>query len=156
MTAATGRAIYQKVADDLRSQIAAGTLRVDAPIPSTAELMKRYDISNTAVRNAVGVLRREGLVEGTPGKAVYVIATPEDVKTERVSVEGLTRQVGELRAEITRLVDQQPSEVAAKVEALQADVGKLQADLRHLYDRLGQPYPHGQSTPKPKRRTTGA
>jgi GntR family transcriptional regulator len=156
LTTATGRTIYQQVADDLRSQIAAGALQVDAPIPSTAELMKRYDISNTAARNAVGLLRREGLVEGTPGKGVYVIATPDKVETERASVEGLTRQVGELRAEIQRLVEEQPSEVAAKVEALQAEVGKLQADLRHLYDRLGQPYPNGQSSPKPKRRQSGA
>lgn len=156
MTTASKRVLYRQVADDIRSQIAAGALQVDDPIPSTAELMKRYGVSNTAARNAVGLLRREGLVAGTAGKRVYVIATPEQAEAERVSVEDLTQKVGGLKAEVHRLAEQQPAEVNARIAELQVQVGRLQADLRHLYDRLGQPYPHGQSTPKPKRRTSGA
>jgi DNA-binding GntR family transcriptional regulator len=155
LTTASKRVLYRQVADDIRAQIAAGALGIDDPIPSTSELMKLYGISNTAARNAVGLLRREGLVAGTAGKRVYVIATPEQAEAERVSVEDLTQEVGGLKAEVHRLAEQHP-EVTTRIDELQAQVGRLQADLRHLYDRLGQPYPHGQSTPKPKRRTSGA
>lgn len=152
MATATGRAIYQKVAEDLRSQIVAGTLQVDEPIPSTAELMKRYDISNTAARNAVGLLRREGLVEGTPGKAVYVIARPEDVEAERASVDELTRQVGELRLEVQQLSQRLNSGGADRGVA--ADVAELRGLVEQLYNRLGHPLPNDENA-SPRRRTTG-
>jgi GntR family transcriptional regulator len=152
LTTATGRAIYQQVADDLRSQIVAGTLRVDDPIPSTAELMKRYDISNTAVRNAVGLLRREGLVEGTPGKAVYVIAKPADVEAERISVEELTRQVGELRVEVQQLSQRLKSGDAD--QGVAAEVAELRGLVEQLYNRLGHPLPNDESA-SPRRRASG-
>lgn len=152
MATATGRAIYQKVAEDLRSQIVAGTLQVDEPIPSTAELMKRYDISNTAARNAVGLLRREGLVEGTPGKAVYVIARPEDVEAERASVDELTRQVGELRLEVQQLSQRLNSGGADRGVAV--EVAELRGLVEQLYNRLGHPLPNDENA-SPRRRTTG-
>lgn len=152
MATATGRALYQKVAEDLRSQIVAGTLRVEDPIPSTAELMKRYDISNTAARNAVGLLRREGLVEGTPGKAVYVIARPEDVAAERTSVDELTRQVGELRLEVQQLSQRLRS--GGTDEGVAAEVAELRGLVEQLYNRLGHPLPNDENA-SPRRRATG-
>lgn len=150
MTTAPGRALYQQVANDLRSQIAAGTLAVDDPIPSTAELMKRYNISNTAARNAVGLLRREGLVAGTPGKAVYVIATPEDVEAERVGVEELTRQVTELRTEVQHLAQRINSGDTEK--SLTVEVAELRGLVEQLYNRLGHQLPDDDEAVTPRRR----
>jgi len=156
LTTASKRVLYREIADDIRSQIASGVLSLNDPIPSTSELMKQYGVSTTAARNAVELLRREGLVEGTAGKRVFVIATPKQVEAEQVTVENLAREVGALKTQVHRLAEQQPAEINTRIEELQVQVGRLQADLRHLYDRLGQPYPHGQSAPQSKRRSSGA
>lgn len=153
MTDVIGQPIYQRIADAIRAQISSGVLTVGDPLPSTRQLMEIHGASNNVVRNAVELLRQEGLVHGQPGKAVYVRATPQVVEEERATLKAVGNEVVELREELRRLAEQQPSEVIAKIEDLQAEVGKLQADLRHLYDRLGQPYPQSEGTPKQKRRT---
>lgn len=132
---AAGRTLYLRIADDLRSQIASGALRKGDAIPSTTELKKQYGYSSTVVRKAVEVLRNEGLLIGQPGKAVYVHATPVEVESERVNVEDLAKQVGELHAE----------------------VADLRGAVEQLYSRLGHQYPgsdagRGQS----RRRKTGS
>lgn len=156
MTEVIGQPIYQRIAAALRAQIDSGELAVGDPLPSTRRLMEIHAASNNVVRNAVDLLRQEGLVYGQPGKAVYVLATPQEVDDERATLKGVAIEVAELRQEVGRLADLQPSEVIAKIEELRSEVGKLQADLRHLYDRLGQPYPHRQDDTKPRRRNSGA
>lgn len=155
MTEVIGQPIYQRIADALRTQISSGELSVGDALPSTRELMKIHGASNNVVRNAVELLRQEGLVRGQPGKAVYVRATPQAVEEERATLKTVGNEVAELHEQLRQLAERQPSEAIAKIEELRKDVGRLQADLRHLYDRLGQPYPRG-GDPDPKRRKSGA
>lgn len=157
MTAATNPHLYDQVADDLRRQIASGQLAVGDKIPSTARLAELHDVSKGVIQTAVKVLKDEGLVVGQTGKGVLVRATPETAAAEAKALKSVDEQLAELRGEVERLSDLQPAE-ASKVEALQAEVGKLGANLRHLYDRLGQPYPRGNNSTssKPKRRQSGA
>jgi DNA-binding FadR family transcriptional regulator len=56
---------------------------VGDPIPSTAVLVGRHGVSTTVVRKAIELLRAEGSVLSQPGKAVYVIATPEQAAVQR-------------------------------------------------------------------------
>lgn len=65
------------IADDLRQQIAAGTLKPGDPIPSATRLKEAYRCSITPVRRAVDILKAEGLIEGVPGIGVYVKAPAE-------------------------------------------------------------------------------
>lgn len=95
--------LYAGIARDIRQQITSGALNVGDPLPSTSELTRRYGVSATVARKAVEVLRNEGVVRGQPGKAVYVVARPEDAAAERATVEDLARQVAELRAEVREL-----------------------------------------------------
>lgn len=156
MIAATGQPLYQQVADDLRSQIASGRLNVGDEIPSTAQLAEQHGVSIGVIRAAVKLLQEEGILVGQPGKAVYVRATPDTATTEAAALKSVDQQLADLREEVRQLAEQQPSEVTAKIEELQADVVRLHADLRHLYDRVGQPYPRHQSTKNPRRRKSGA
>lgn len=64
--------IYVQIVADIRSQIEDGRLRPGARLPTVAELRAIYDCSTTAVRNAMLVLRSDGLIEGRQGKGVYV------------------------------------------------------------------------------------
>jgi DNA-binding transcriptional regulator YhcF (GntR family) len=146
LTDQIGRPAYQKIADELREQIAAGDLPVGAAVPSTAQLSSRYKVSVTVVRAAIRELREEGLVIGQPGKAVYVKATPEHVATERVQLEGVAAEVKQLRAEladVTREVDAAAiEELRRELDELRRHVGTVQAHLIDLYARVGQRYPH--------------
>ncbi|MEU3457099.1 winged helix-turn-helix domain-containing protein [Micromonospora sp. NPDC006766] len=64
--------IYTRIVADIKGLIASGELKPGDKLPSVAELRAQYDASNTAIRNAMLVLRSEGLVQGHQGKGVYV------------------------------------------------------------------------------------
>jgi GntR family transcriptional regulator len=120
MPGAIGRPLYLQVADDLRSQVISGALPVGSAIPSTTQLMKIYEVSSSAARAAVAELRKQGIVVGQPGKAVYVCATPETATEAHVNIETLGKEVRELRR---------------RVEL-------IGSHLVALYERVGQPYPY--------------
>lgn len=154
LTDATDRALYVKVANDLREKIASGVLGVGDAIPSTKELERQHGVSVTAVRNAVALLRGEGLVEGVAGKGVFVIAKPQEVEAERISLEDIASQVAELRAEVR--------ELAARVDTqhsgrdLAGEVAELRGLVEQLYNRLGHPMPNADadaSIVSPRRNT---
>jgi DNA-binding GntR family transcriptional regulator len=96
------RPAYERVADDLRGKIAAGTYAVGDALPSTQALMSSYAVSSTVARRAVSELRNEGLVIGQPGKAVFVKATPESSESANASPEylAIASQLSELKAAV--------------------------------------------------------
>lgn len=53
---------YLRIAAVLRAQITSGELAPGDRLPTLPELCEQYGVSETTVRNAVGVLRSEGLV----------------------------------------------------------------------------------------------
>src|SRR4051794_33009983 len=65
---------YRRVADDLRTQIRAGQLR--SQLPSLARLGQQYGVSSDVARQAVGMLRAEGLVETRQGAGAFVRSFP--------------------------------------------------------------------------------
>lgn len=153
MTDAIGMPAYRRVADDLRAMINRGDLRVGDAIPSTAQLCARYKVSATVVRAAVSVLRSDGVVRGQPGKAVYVVATPQAIENEGVRLEHLAAEVADLRDGLqvvtSRLADTADADAVDKlseqVNELQRHVGQLQTELINLYGRTGQEYPRGHA-----------
>ena len=63
---------YQQVADELRRRIHAGALPSGAPLPSESSLMAEFSASRGTVRQAVALLRSEGLVITEKGRGTYV------------------------------------------------------------------------------------
>ena len=63
---------YERIANDIRTQIKSGELRPGDKLPSISELCKQYDVSTQVIRSAMLMLRAEGLVEGHQGRGVYV------------------------------------------------------------------------------------
>jgi GntR family transcriptional regulator len=64
---------YQRIVEDITRRIESGELSPGDKLPSTSELQKQYNVSTTAVRNAMLVLRQANLVEGHQGKGVFVV-----------------------------------------------------------------------------------
>ena len=69
---------WQALADDIRTRIRGGQLQPGAKLPSQAELCTEYGVSSIVVRNALLVLKSEGLIEGVPGVGVYVAEKPPE------------------------------------------------------------------------------
>jgi DNA-binding GntR family transcriptional regulator len=72
--------IYVRIVADIKAQIESGELQPGDKLPTVTELRSHYQASNTAVRNAMLVLRSEGLVEGHQGKGVYVAVKPQHAR----------------------------------------------------------------------------
>jgi GntR family transcriptional regulator len=66
------QAIAIQIADDLRIAIESGDLPPGAPLPTLANLADQYGCSDTSARNAIALLRRQGLVTGGRGHASHV------------------------------------------------------------------------------------
>ena len=72
MSNLTGRPAYLQIADDIRSQILEGALRADDQLPSEPGLMSDYGVSRIVVRQALDVLRSEGLIVKQQGRGSFV------------------------------------------------------------------------------------
>jgi GntR family transcriptional regulator len=67
---------YRQIADQLRAAIESGELRPGDRLPSEAELVERYGTAHGTVREAIAVLRAEGLVIARQGRGVFVRTPP--------------------------------------------------------------------------------
>lgn len=63
---------YKQVTDDLREQIRSGVLPAGTRLQSLAELSSHYGVSRDVAREAVGILRAEGLIETRQGSGTFV------------------------------------------------------------------------------------
>jgi GntR family transcriptional regulator len=80
---ATSDPVYLRVVEDIRRQIVDGSLPPGAPIPSRAQLTRRYGVGETAARHALRVLATEGLIYGRVGSGHYVREKPVLVPLHR-------------------------------------------------------------------------
>ncbi|GIG88257.1 GntR family transcriptional regulator [Plantactinospora endophytica] len=75
------RAVFRQLADLLRDRILSGELAPGEKVPSELRLTQEYGISRTTVRQAMAVLRAEGLVvvDRPRGTRVRAAEAPETV-----------------------------------------------------------------------------
>jgi DNA-binding GntR family transcriptional regulator len=146
----TGRAPkYQRAADQLRREISAGTWRPGDRLPPEPTLAERFRISLPTIRQAIGVLRGEGLLESRHGVGTFV-------KEERRLHRRSRRRYGRARADqqlLTshlehRIVSAGPEPLPQRIaEAMGEEPGtQVIVRRRHLYDQeTGRPEELGAS-----------
>ena len=66
------RRLYEKIVEQIQSQIISGKLRPGDRLPAERDLAEKFRVSRTAVREAVKTLREKGLVEGHIGRGTFV------------------------------------------------------------------------------------
>jgi len=71
VTRSDGRPRHQQIAADLRVLIMSGDLR--GKLPTTHELMDRYNVGSPTVQRAIQVLKDEQFAEGKRGSGVYAL-----------------------------------------------------------------------------------
>ena len=67
---------FERIVADIKDKIARGELRPGDQLPSIAKLQEQYGVGTTAIRNAMLVLKEQGVVVGHQGKGVYVTGAP--------------------------------------------------------------------------------
>jgi GntR family transcriptional regulator len=67
---------YQRIVDDLRSEILSARRGPGERLPSEHDLAEQYQTSRPTVRRAIAVLKAEGLVVTEQGKGAFVRPTP--------------------------------------------------------------------------------
>jgi GntR family transcriptional regulator len=69
--------VFRQIAEQLRSAIRRGELRPGDRLPSEQQLMDHYGTARMTVREALGVLKGEGLVVAEHGRGVFVRPQPQ-------------------------------------------------------------------------------
>ncbi len=64
--------LYEQIVSQIESRIASGHLKAGDKLPSEFELAEQFEVSRTAVREAVKILRQKGLVDILHGKGTFV------------------------------------------------------------------------------------
>lgn len=103
MTQFTGQAVYRKIVDDLRERIHDGRLRAGEQLPSIADLMHQYGVSQTVVKAALAELKSTGEIYGHQGKGTFVQAIPRGRRVRRIPRPGELTGGSTFAAEMRRL-----------------------------------------------------
>lgn len=107
---------YLHVAAALRAQIASGTYSVGSEIPTVAALAIEFDVSHMTVKNALTVLKSEGVVTTHRGARTRVSALPTE------AAKPLLEQVTDLYTRVDGL--------DARVAALESHANKRRPEKR--------------------------
>ncbi|NPV78315.1 MAG: GntR family transcriptional regulator [Anaerolineae bacterium] len=67
--------LYHQLKEKLIQRIESGDLEVGALLPTEMDLVDRYAVSRTTVRQAMQALEYDGYISRTPGKGTFVIRT---------------------------------------------------------------------------------
>jgi GntR family transcriptional regulator len=86
---------YRAIAEELRGRIESGELRPGRLLPSESELSRTHAVSRVTVRNALEVLRDEGLIDARQGFGWFVAADPVRQALGRLgTIEDQLRELG--------------------------------------------------------------
>jgi GntR family transcriptional regulator len=99
-----GRPAYLRIADELRGQIRSGRYPAGARLPTMAALSATHGVSAIVVRQAISVLRGEGLVETRRGGGTVVRVRPP---VRRVAMDRYRLETGPLTAPATSFTHDQ-------------------------------------------------
>lgn len=97
----SGVPAFRQVAADLREKIASGRFSPGDQLPSERDLVDTYGVSRPTVRDAVNLLRAEGLVTSEHGRGVFVRppASIRRIARSRLSREARERDRGAFLAD---------------------------------------------------------
>ncbi|GAA5160708.1 GntR family transcriptional regulator [Pseudonocardia eucalypti] len=113
---------YQRIAEQLRREIAAGQYKPGERMPAETDLVERFGVSLPTIRQALSVLRAEGLIESRQGKGTFVKETRKLQRRSR-------HRYGRARADGKLLTSHLRHEIAAAGrEATPSHVAEAIAD----------------------------
>jgi DNA-binding GntR family transcriptional regulator len=140
------RPAYQKIADDLLSQITTGRYACGDPLPSLQELCDYYGVSKVTASSALAVLDRQGFIAVHHGLRAVVLPppTPDDNNFVQINqhVTAMTRRQEQIVVQVTSLED--------TLRGMQQLVHQLEQQVHQLLQQDSAPQqPHGPPPDSP-------
>ena len=133
------RKLPEQIADKLREMIIQESMKTGSKLPAEAELMTRFGVSRSTVREAVKILQTEHIVDIRQGQGTFLCAMP-GLKHDPLGLRFADQE--ELIAQLleTRLLVE-PS--VAALAAQRREISHLQ-QMRTLLDKMDNAYLHGE------------
>ncbi|MFJ4927305.1 GntR family transcriptional regulator [Streptomyces sp. NPDC088736] len=133
------QALYRKVAADLGREIGEGGYGSGGRLPAEGELAERYGVSRGTIRQAMALLRTEGLVASRRGTRRVVIGTPRPQSFgELLSFTRWARSAGEEPGGLLIAVETRPAD-ATECAQLRLSEGTEVHHVRRLRTLSGRP-----------------
>lgn len=108
-----GLSAYERVAEAIKADIRAGTLKPGDRLPGNRSIAEQYKVALGTAQKALGILQDEGVLIAQPAVGVFVNKVPED---RAVSLPLIHEQLDEL----FRMV----SDLSTRVQALEDGTGR--------------------------------
>ncbi|MCC9312356.1 GntR family transcriptional regulator [Kitasatospora sp. RB6PN24] len=99
---------YQQLVQAVLTQIRRGELRPGDKLPSTQQLAAEHGVAAGTVQRALADLRSRGVVYSQTGRGSFV-SSSDDKPTAALTLEGLARELIELRERVEQLEQAQRS-----------------------------------------------
>ncbi|MFD5317902.1 GntR family transcriptional regulator [Streptomyces sp. NPDC127098] len=103
---------YQKIANHLRLQIQSGKYRAGDRLPTETALSKRYSVGLPTLRQAIGVLQAEGLIDRQHGRGTFVRAPQPRVTYSNADLVPDRWTVGSIETDVATYETDAQGEVA--------------------------------------------
>lgn len=132
--------VFEQVAVQIEERILKGQLRSGDRLPTERELAEQFQVSRTAVREALKILAQKGLVDMRPGRGTIVVnGAPEALQNSIGLVMKL--QLGEVGGsdklvEVRELLEVEIAGLAA-LRATETEIEALQAAVEQMDESLG-------------------
>ena len=133
------RKLPEQIADRLREMIIQEEMKTGSKLPAEAELMVRFGVSRSTIREAVKILQTENIVDIRQGQGTFLCAMPglgdDPLGLRFADQKELTGQLLQ-----TRLL------IEPSVAALAAQSRKQShlEEMKHLLDKMDNAYLHGE------------
>lgn len=154
-----GPSLADTVAGRIRADITSGVYAKGDKLPTERDLSDKYGVSRPIVREAIGTLKRDGLVATRQGLGAFVIETKEIAfrlagvdLTDAVDVQNVIELLMAVEAAATALAaerrsDRQLREIERRLNAIQTAFDKGEAGIeedllfhREIVDACGNPH----------------
>ncbi|MBQ4265023.1 MAG: FadR family transcriptional regulator [Clostridia bacterium] len=134
------RKLPEQIADKLREMIIQEEMKTGSKLPAEAELMARFGVSRSTVREAVRILQTERIVDIRQGQGTFLCAMPgladDPLGLRFADQQELIKQLLETRLLIEPNV--------AALAAQRRDESHLQ-EMKQLLDKMDSAYLHGEN-----------
>ncbi|KAB1083689.1 FadR family transcriptional regulator [Neorhizobium galegae] len=135
-----GQSLVDQIATSLRRDVERGTVKPGDKLPSENELTRLHSVSRAVIREAVAVLRSEGILEARRGVGVFVT----DAEQQGVPFSGLSLE------RISSVIELLELRAACETEAAALAAGRRSPaqleTILNLHRKVGENLENGLST----------